>query len=179
MGDNSTFLPTHLTFPLGPAYPSFQEPSMLCISSGEDRMAFHVFLFLLLCFLMLSPLVAFSPFFAPSRPSLLKSWSSASRDPSSPETSLPARLPRLLPFSPVSAGAGPSPPPVRPWSEVKRRRGAPKRIDTHGFACPNHQCPYFGITDAHIHALVGDGKHGQAERIQTFRCQACRTTFSA
>ncbi len=27
--------------------------------------------------------------------------------------------------------------------------------------------------------LFGDGKHGQAERIQTFRCQACRTTFSA
>ena len=30
-----------------------------------------------------------------------------------------------------------------------------------------------------IHALVGDGKHGQAEHIQTFRCQACRTTFAA
>ena len=27
--------------------------------------------------------------------------------------------------------------------------------------------------------LFGDGKHGHAERIQTFRCQACRTTFSA
>jgi IS1 family transposase len=26
---------------------------------------------------------------------------------------------------------------------------------------------------------VGDGKHGHVERIQTFRCQACRTTFSA
>jgi transposase-like protein len=66
----------------------------------------------------------------------------------------------------------------RPWPEVKSRRGAPKRIDTAGFACPNQQCPYFGITDAHIHALVGDGKHGQAERIQTFRGPACRTTFT-
>jgi IS1 family transposase len=27
--------------------------------------------------------------------------------------------------------------------------------------------------------LFGDGKHGQAERIQTLRCQACRITFSA
>ena len=27
--------------------------------------------------------------------------------------------------------------------------------------------------------LFGDGKHGRAERIQTFRCQACRTTSSA
>jgi hypothetical protein len=69
--------------------------------------------------------------------------------------------------------------PVRPWCEVKSHRGAPKRIETEGFACPNQQCPYFGNTDARIHALVGDGKHGQAEQIQTFRCQACRTTFSA
>jgi transposase-like protein len=69
--------------------------------------------------------------------------------------------------------------PVRPWCEVKSRRGAPKRIPTEGFACPDQQCPYFGITDAHIHALVGDGKHGHAERIQTFRGPACHTTFSA
>jgi IS1 family transposase len=62
---------------------------------------------------------------------------------------------------------------------VKSRRGAPKRVNTEGFACPNEQCAYFGITDAHIHALVGDGKHGQSERIQTFRGPACRTTFSA
>src|SRR5215469_5889931 len=66
----------------------------------------------------------------------------------------------------------------RPWREVKSRRGAPKRIDTQGFACPNRNCPYFGITDAHIHALVGDGTHGRLERIQTFRCQACCTTFT-
>jgi len=52
-------------------------------------------------------------------------------------------------------------------------------VNTEGYACPNQQCAYFGITDAQIHALVGDGKHGQAERIQTFRCQACRTTFTA
>ena len=69
-------------------------------------MAFHVFVFLLLCFLMLSPLVAFSPFFAPSRPSLLKSWSSASRDPSSSEAPLPARLPHLLPFLHRLSGCG-------------------------------------------------------------------------
>jgi hypothetical protein len=67
----------------------------------------------------------------------------------------------------------------RPWPEVKSRRGAPKRVNTEGYACPNQQCPYFGITEAHIHAIVGDGKHGRAERIQTFRCQACHTTFSA
>jgi hypothetical protein len=79
----------------------------------------------------------------------------------------------------ASLGGGPAPAPVRPWREVKSLRGAPKRVNTDGFACPNQQCAYYRITDAHIHALVGDGKHGQAERIQTFRGPACHTTFTA
>jgi hypothetical protein len=78
-----------------------------------------------------------------------------------------------------SSDAGPAPAPVRPWCEVKSRRGAPKRVNTQGFACPNQQCSYFSITDARVHALVGDGTHGRAERIQTFRCQACHSTFTA
>jgi IS1 family transposase len=81
--------------------------------------------------------------------------------------------------SPPPSVVGPVPVPVRPWSEVKSRRGAPKRVITEGFACPNRQCAYFAISDAQVHALVGDGTHGRAEQIQTFRCQACRTTFSA
>jgi hypothetical protein len=52
----------------------------------------------------------------------------------------------------LSSGVEPVPPPVRPWREVTSRRGAPKRVNTEGFACPNHQCPYSGITDAHVHA---------------------------
>src|SRR5436305_1412192 len=31
---------------------------------------------------------------------------------------------------------GPPRPPVRPWADVKSRRGAPKRLATDGFACP-------------------------------------------
>lgn len=85
----------------------------------------------------------------------------------------------LSPLSPLLLRCESSPCPVRPWSEVKSRRGAPKRVNTEGFACPDEACAYARITDAQIHALVGDGKHGQAERIQTFCCQACRTTFSA
>jgi IS1 family transposase len=69
--------------------------------------------------------------------------------------------------------------PVRPWRQLKSRRGAPKRIDTQGFACPTPSCDYYRITDAAVHALVGDGTQGKAERIQTFRCQACTTTFTA
>jgi transposase-like protein len=79
----------------------------------------------------------------------------------------------------LSSGVEPAPPAVHPWCEVKSRRGAPKRVNTEGFACPNRKCLYSGITDAHIHALVGDGKHGLTERIQTFRGPACHTTFSA
>jgi hypothetical protein len=54
----------------------------------------------------------------------------------------------------LSSGVGPAPasPPVRPWREMKSRRGAPKRVNTEGFACLNHQCPYSGITDAYVHA---------------------------
>ncbi len=81
--------------------------------------------------------------------------------------------------STASSGVEPASSPVQPWREVKSRRGAPKRRDTEGFACPNPQCRYCGIADDQIHALVGDGKHGRTEPIQTFRCQACRTTFTA
>ncbi len=44
-------------------------------------------------------------------------------------------------------------PPVTPWREVKSRRGAPKRIDTAGFACPNGACAYYRITDAQVYFL--------------------------
>jgi IS1 family transposase len=91
----------------------------------------------------------------------------------------PADCPACRLASTASSGGEPAPLPVRPWSEVKSRRGAPKRVNTAGFACPNRKCLYFGNTDAQIHALVGDGKHGRTEPIQTFRCQACRTTFTA
>jgi hypothetical protein len=54
--------------------------------------------------------------------------------------------------STASSGVEPASAPVRPWREVKSRRGAPKRVNTEGFACPNRTCPYSGITDADIHA---------------------------
>ncbi len=76
-------------------------------------------------------------------------------------------------------GRGPTRPSPVPWRAVRSRRGAPKRIATQGFACPTHTCPYYQIADAEVHALVGDGTHGTRERIQTFRCQACKTTFTA
>jgi IS1 family transposase len=68
---------------------------------------------------------------------------------------------------------------VRPWKEVKSRRGRKSTIPTPGYACPNRGCRYFGVTDAEIHALVGNGKGGKERTIQHFRCQACRCSFSS
>jgi IS1 family transposase len=118
---------------------------------------------------------------------LVLAWLAAGRR-SSPGA---ARVPRVLrPRDPDdcpdcrrraagATGQDPARPAPRPWREGKSRRGAPKRVATAGFACPNAACAYHRITDAAIHALVGDGMHGKTERIQTFRCQACGSTFSA
>ena len=141
-------------------------------------MNLHVFLLLFLFILSLAQLCHFYwPHHGPPHSRVAaKIRTSVQRllKPRSPLDCPACRLASTLP-----SGVGPAPLPVRPWREMKSRRGAPKRVNTEGFACPNRKCLYSGITDAHIHALVGDGTHGHVERIQTFRCQACRTTFSA
>ncbi len=143
-------------------------------------MAFHVLLFLLVFFLLPSMALLWRLDWLPLQPSH-SSHAGGRRvlvhrllRPRTPHDCPACRLP-----CDNSSGVGPAPAPVRPWREVKSRRGAPKRVNTEGYACPNQKCLYFGIADAHIHALVGDGKHGQAERIQTFRGPACHTTFTA
>ena len=138
-------------------------------------MAFHIFLFfLVLCFAWLWHLYWLHHKPPHSRVGPIHAKIQRLLKPRTPLDCPACRLSCTL-----SSDVEPAPLPVRPWREVKSRRGAPKRIDTQGFTCPDRQCPYFGITDADIHALVGDGTHGRAEQIQTFRCQACHTTFSA
>jgi len=142
-------------------------------------MAFQFDVFLLIFFLILSLAWFWRHGWLPLQPSHFKTGAVRTTVHRLLKPRTPDDCPLWHLTSTPSLGAGPVPGPIRPWREVKSRRGAPKRIDTEGFACPNPQCLYFGITDAHIHALVGDGKHGQTERIQTFRCQACRTTFTS
>ncbi len=142
-------------------------------------MPVHMYVFLLVFFLIIFLVLLWRLDWFPLRPASSRGGAKRSTlhrllKPRCPDDCHACRL-----ATTPSSGGGPVPGPVRPWREVKSRRGAPKRIDTEGFACPNRQCAYFGTTDASFHALVGDGKHGQAESIQTFRCQACRTTFSA
>ena len=139
-------------------------------------MSLHVYAFLLTLFLILSLVLLWCFCRLNLQPS---------HSPAGKRRPLVHRL--LKPHTPLdcpicrlnSSSGGPTSAPVRPWPEVKSRRGAPKRMPTEGFACPNQQCLYFGITDSQNHALVGDGKHGRTEPIQTFRCQACHTTFTA
>jgi transposase-like protein/IS1 family transposase len=142
-------------------------------------MAFQVFLFLLVFFLLLALARLGHLYWSHQQPSHSKAGviRTTVQRLLKPRTPLDCPSCRLSYTS--SLGVRPALAPVRPWREVKSRRGAPKRVNTEGFACPNQQCPYSGITDAHIHALVGDGTHGHAEQIQTFRCQACHTTFTA
>jgi IS1 family transposase len=142
-------------------------------------MALHAFVFLLVVCLLLSlarlrRLCWFPLQLSSSRGGAKRTTLHRLLKPRTPDDCPACRL-----ASTGSSCGGPAPAPVRPWREVKSRRGAPKHVNTEGFACPNQQCSYFGITDASIHALVGDGKHGRAEQIQTFRCQACRITFTA
>jgi len=142
-------------------------------------MAFHVFLFLLVFFLLLFLALLWRLRWFHLQPSHAQAARRRTLIPRLLKPRTPDDCPACRQSSTPASGGGQASPPVRPWREVKSRRGAPKRIDTEGFACPNRQCRYFGNTHAHFHALVGDGKHGRAEQIQTFRCQACRTTFSA
>jgi hypothetical protein len=126
-------------------------------------MAFQVFVFLLVFLFLLSLALLWRLGWLPLQPS--HSAVASRRSPVhrllKPRTPLDCPACRLG----STSSSGVEPPPVRPWCEVKSRRGAPKRIPTEGFACPNQQCLYCGITVAHIHALVGDGKHGRAEPI--------------
>jgi hypothetical protein len=139
-------------------------------------MAFYVYVFLLVVFLLFCLALLCRLGWLHLQPS----HSQAGRRRTLVHRLLKPRTPLDCPTCRLcSSNVKPPSAPVHPWCEVKSRRRAPKRIPSEGFACPNQQCAYFGITDAHIHALVGDDKHGHAEQIQTFRGPACRTTFTA
>src|SRR5512142_726200 len=120
-------------------------------------MPVHMYVFLLVVCLLLCLALLWRHDWLPLQPCASRGGAKRSRLPRLLKPRCSEDCPACRRGSPASSSAEPSPAPVRPWCEVKSRRGAPKRIDTAGFACPNPQCLYFGITDAHVHALVGDG----------------------
>jgi IS1 family transposase/transposase-like protein len=68
---------------------------------------------------------------------------------------------------------------VTPWGEVKSKRGRKKQNPTQGWACLDPACPYFGITEEVIHALVRHTLRGKDRDIPYLRCQCCQTVFSS
>ena len=68
---------------------------------------------------------------------------------------------------------------VRPWREVKSRRGRKKQHTTAGYACLNPRCPYYGITDEGRHALVRHTARGKDKDIPYLRCQSCKQVFTS
>ena len=74
-------------------------------------------------------------------------------------------------------GSVPLRPPL-PWREQKSRRRAPNGSLPRALPAPIVCVPSYRMSDPQLHALVGDGAYGQCQRSQTFRCQACATTFS-
>jgi hypothetical protein len=113
-------------------------------------MSVHVYVFLLVvCLLLFLALLGRLCWFH-LRPSTSRGGAKRSSLPRLLKPRCPDDCPACRLASPASSARVPAP--VRPWSEVKSRRGAPKRINTEGFACPNSQCAYFGNTDAQFHA---------------------------
>ena len=102
--------------------------------------------------------------------------------PTQPKAPRPLR-PRSPDDCPACRETIPPPPPtttspIPPWRTAKSRGGRHKTIDTEGYACPNPDCEYYGLTDAKVHALIGYGHHGQREPSQDLYCQACHRKFS-
>src|SRR5215470_20392453 len=100
-------------------------------------MALHIYMFLLVvCILLTLALLwrldwlAFQPSY--SRGGVKRSTLHRLLKPRTPDDCPACRL-----TSTASSGRESAPALVRPWSEVKSRRGATKRIPTEGFACSN------------------------------------------
>jgi transposase-like protein/IS1 family transposase len=67
---------------------------------------------------------------------------------------------------------------VMPWKAIRCPRGAKKRLDSEGVACPNPNCVYFGCSVESIHAMVACGVRGKTDQIRRWKCQACGTSVS-
>jgi IS1 family transposase len=109
-------------------------------------------------------------------------WPSAAAPRTHPKPTSRPLKPRSPDDCPACRAAQPSLPPastpLKPYSQVKDPRGRKKSSVTAGYACPNPDCLYFGISDDQIHALVGCGGHGSHEYIRDLKCRACQTKFS-
>jgi IS1 family transposase/transposase-like protein len=64
------------------------------------------------------------------------------------------------------------------WGDEKRLWAAEN--PEHGRPCVSQsRLSYFAVTDATLHAVVGNGKRGQHQDIQYWKCQACEKKFTS
>jgi hypothetical protein len=101
-------------------------------------MALHVFLFVLCLLLWLALL--WRLFWLPLQSSRSKAGNVRTTVQRLLKPRTPLDCPSCRLASTPSSSVRPAPALVRPWSEVKSRRGAPKRVNTEGYACPSQQC---------------------------------------
>jgi hypothetical protein len=100
-------------------------------------MDLHVFVFLLVDCLLLSLALLWHFCWFPLRPSQSRGGAIHSTTQRLLKLRTPLDCPDCRLSCTHSSQMETLPAPVRPWSEVKSRRGAPKRTQTMGFACPN------------------------------------------
>jgi len=103
-------------------------------------MAVHVYIFLLVGCLLFFLALLWRLDWLHLQPSHSRGGAKRSRLHRLLKPRCPDDCPACRLASTASSGEEPAPGPVRPWREVKSRRGAPKRVNTEGFACPNPQC---------------------------------------
>jgi hypothetical protein len=130
MVENSAFSPNRLTLPINPVYPSREGNNPFSsFQVARILMTLSVFLFLLVVFLL--PCLAWLWHWYWLHP---PPHSTAGARHPMVHRLLKPRTPRDCPAcrlaSTLPSGVGPAPLPVRPWHEVKSRRGAPKRLNT-------------------------------------------------
>jgi hypothetical protein len=155
-GGQFELLSQSLDSALDSPYPCFSRSFLFSpFQAARFCMVRHVFVVVLVVCLILCLALLWRLYWFPLRPSSSRGGAKRTTIQRLLKPRTPDDCPACRLASTPSSGAGPVPAPVRPWCEVKSRRGAPKRIPTEGFACPNQQCPYFGITDAQIHAPLG------------------------
>ncbi len=96
------------------------------------------------------------------------------------QATLPRRLPRLSSLlHPLVCCGTCSCACAPPFARSKAGGELPNTSTPRGSLVPTTCARTTASPMREVHALAGDGTHGQAERIQTFRGPACRSTFSA
>jgi hypothetical protein len=142
-------------------------------------MSFHVFVFLLIVCLFLAAFAALASGLVPCSAFHLTRRCQAQQAPPAAQAAHSTRLSGLLPFLPHLNRCGSITPARASLARgQKQGRSAPSAYRLPVLPVPIACARTSGLQMLRFMRLFGNGKHGHTEPIQTFRCQACHTTFS-